>query len=405
MKPTVVMKFGGSSVADVARIQTVADRIVTAAHAGRRVVAVVSAMGKTTDQLMRLAHEVTAEPDRRELDMLLTAGERIAMALVAMAVRARGLPATSLTGSQCGILTNDCPGGARIVEVRPFRVQDALDAGHVVIVAGFQGVSWRREVTTLGRGGSDTTAVALAAALDAESCEIYSDVAGVFSGDPKIVLDAQRLDSLTHDELLELARAGAKVLAADAVAYARMHGVALYARATGGAGETVVRKDLPRARPGFVGVAVRPSATLVRVDVAGVPSIEAGLASVHVVPLVAADAGDGSATLLFARDPADTVDPAFDRACSAAIQSAGAAVRHVATGTLVSVVGPAVGREPGLLAAFREEALLAGALRGGHVIAHGMTLSALVEPTQADSLAMALHARFVAGDLASGRPA
>ncbi|MSP90222.1 MAG: aspartate kinase [Myxococcales bacterium] len=389
------MKFGGSSVADVARIHTVADRIVATAQAGRRVVAVVSAMGKTTDQLMRLAHEVTAEPDRRELDMLLTAGERIAMALVAMAVRARGLPATSLTGSQCGILTNDSPGGARIVEVRPFRVQDALDAGHVVIVAGFQGVSWRREVTTLGRGGSDTTAVALAAALDAEACEIYSDVAGIYTGDPKIVVDARQLAALTHDEVLELARAGAKVLAADAVAYARMHGIALYARATLGTGETVVRKNLPLARPWCVGVATRPHALLLHVDTAAVATVEAELTAVHVAPLVAIDSGDGSATLLFARDPADSVDPAFDRACAAALARAGTAVRKATTGTLVSVVGPAVGREPGLLAAFRAEAARVGALPAGHVIAHGMTLSALVDPACAGALASALHTRFV----------
>lgn len=396
-QPTVVQKYGGSSVADLDKIRQVADQIVATRQAGKRVVAVVSAMGKTTDQLFRLAQDLTPEPDRRELDMLLTAGERIAMALVAMAVRARGFPATSLTGSQCGILTNDTPGGARIVEVRPFRVQDALDQGHVVIVAGFQGVSYRREVTTLGRGGSDTTAVALAAALGAEGCEIYSDVDGVYSADPRVVLDARRLDAMSHDEMLALARGGAKVLAADAVAYARLHGVALYARATQHTGnETVVRLDLPEDRPWISGVASRPHCVVL--EVAGDPATEAeldrALELAAMAPLLVT-AGGAGATVVLARDVADAVDPAFDRLVAGLRERLGPALHRERAGTLVSIVGPAVGREPGLPARFRR--VVAEVAAPSWWAAHGPTLSALVPPERAGEAVRHLHAAFVAG--------
>jgi aspartate kinase len=252
----VVQKFGGSSVADVERIGRVADRVAATRASGKDVVVVVSAMGDTTDDLLALANQVTGNPSRRELDMLLSAGERISMALLSMALNARGVPAVSFTGSQSGIVTNDAHTSARIVEVRPFRVQDELARGKVVIVAGYQGVSYKREVTTLGRGGSDTTAVALAAALDAEACEIYSDVAGVFTADPRVVPSARRLSELSYEEMQELAESGAKVLNAQAVEFAKDRGIALYARATaGGDGETVVRKMPPRAPGRVVGVA------------------------------------------------------------------------------------------------------------------------------------------------------
>jgi len=251
----VVQKYGGSSVADVDKIRKVADRVAAAKAAGRDVVVVVSAMGDTTDELLALAKKVTDCPARRELDMLLSAGERISMALLSMALNARGVPAVSFTGSQSGIVTNDSHTNARIVEVRPFRVQDELERGKVVIVAGYQGVSYKREVTTLGRGGSDTTAVALAAALDAEACEIYSDVEGVYTADPRVVPDARRLAELGYEEMQELAESGAKVLNAQAVEFAKDRGIAIYARATGGGEETVVRKLPPRAPGRVVGVA------------------------------------------------------------------------------------------------------------------------------------------------------
>jgi aspartate kinase len=262
----VVQKYGGSSVADVDRIQRVADRVAAAKASGKDVVVVVSAMGDTTDQLLALARKVSESPARRELDMLLSAGERISMALLSMALNGRGVPAVSFTGSQSGIITNDAHANARIVEVRPYRVQDELARGKVVIVAGYQGVSYKKEVTTLGRGGSDTTAVALAAALDAEACEIYSDVEGVYSADPRVVPEARRLAELSYEEMQELAQAGAKVLNAQAVEFAKDRGIAIYARSThGGSGETVVRKFPPQTPGRVVGVA--SEAGLVRLSI------------------------------------------------------------------------------------------------------------------------------------------
>ncbi len=395
--PIVVQKFGGSSVADVSRIQQVADRVVHTVRQGHRVVVVVSAMGKTTDQLMALAHEVTEAPDRRELDMLLTAGERIAMALLAIAIRARGLPATSLTGSQCGILTNDASGGARIVEVRPLRVQDALDQGHVVIVAGFQGVSYRREITTLGRGGSDTTAVALAAALRAQACEIYSDVDGVYSADPRIVPKAVRLKNMSHDEMLALARSGAKVLGADAVAYARMHGIALYARAADDRpGETVVRYDMPQDRPWITGVAHRPAVDWLQFTIRSAQhaAVDAVLQHHNLAPILAVE-HNGTATWLLGRDVADAVDPAYDRALQAILALLDPGDTEHCTGTLVSIVGPGVGREPKILGAFRQVVADVLGQPAAFVFAHGLSLSVLVTADQASSLLSALHAHFV----------
>src|SRR3989440_8581813 len=228
----VVQKYGGSSVADVTRIKQVAERVMRTRAAGHDVVVVVSAMGDTTDELLALAKQVSSNPDRRELDMLLTAGERISMALLSIAIRELGGDAISFTGSQSGIITNDRHVDARIIEVRPVRVQDELARGKIVVIAGYQGVSYRREVTTLGRGGSDTTAVAMAAALGAEYCEICSDVDGVYTADPRVVPEARRLDAIGYDEMQELAEHGARVLHAQAVEWARRAGIAVYARAT-----------------------------------------------------------------------------------------------------------------------------------------------------------------------------
>jgi len=236
----VVQKFGGSSLADLERVGKVADLVMATRRAGHELCVVVSAMGKTTDGLLELAAEAArgagsnglAEPPRRELDMLVSTGERVSMALLSIAIRARGGDAVSLTGSQCGILTNDRHFDAKILEVRPFRIEDELARGRIVIVAGYQGMSYRREITTLGRGGSDTTAVALAAALGAERCEIYSDVDGVYSADPRSVPDARHLPEIDYDTMQEMAERGAKVLNARAVAWAKKHGVVLHARRT-----------------------------------------------------------------------------------------------------------------------------------------------------------------------------
>ena len=229
---TLVMKFGGTSVADPEKIRRVAARLVEAKRAGNRVVAVISAMGQHTDELVSLAHEVSPQPKPREMDMLISVGERISCALVAMAIADLGLDAISLTGSQAGIVTDTVHGKAKIVEVRAHRIHEALDSDRSVLVAGFQGVSTDFDITTLGRGGSDTTAVALAAALGADACEIYTDVDGVFTADPRLVPGARKLHAVSYEEMLEMAASGAKVLALRSVEFARNHGVKLHVRST-----------------------------------------------------------------------------------------------------------------------------------------------------------------------------
>jgi aspartate kinase len=280
----VVQKYGGSSVADVDRIRLVAERVMRTKAAGYDVAVVVSAMGDTTDELLALAKRVSPSPDRRELDMLLSAGERISMTLLSMAIRELGGDAISFTGSQSGIITNDRHVDARIVEVRPFRVQDELARGKIVVIAGYQGVSYRREVTTLGRGGSDTTAVAMAAALGAEYCEICSDVDGLYSADPRVVPAARRIGRLSYEETQELAEAGARVLNAQAVEFAKEKGIAIYARATA--------SPLPGSDPSSDGTVVRQHAPRTPGSVAGVASER------DVLVLQAADAGDRVLELL-----------------------------------------------------------------------------------------------------------
>jgi aspartate kinase len=228
----IVQKYGGTSVADASRILRVAQRVASARQAGHDVVVVVSAMGDSTDELLALAQRVSPDPALRELDMLLTAGERISMSLLAMAIRDRGVTAKSFTGSQAGIITDTKHGRAKILDVRAGRITEALGEGHVVIVAGFQGVSTGHDVTTLGRGGSDTTAVALAAALGAEVCEIYTDVDGVFTADPRLVADARKLHAVSYEEMLELAACGARVLVLRCVEYARRSGVRVHVRSS-----------------------------------------------------------------------------------------------------------------------------------------------------------------------------
>ena len=229
---TIVMKFGGTSVADPEKIRRVAKRLAAAKRSGGRVVGVVSAMGHHTDELMSLAHQISPRPKPRELDMLISVGERVSCALVAMAISDLGQNAISLTGSQAGIVTDTVHGKAKIVEVRARRIHQALDDGSIVLVAGFQGVSTAYDITTLGRGGSDTTAVALAAALGAEACEIYTDVDGVFTADPRIVPSARKLHAVTFEEMLEMAASGAKVLQLRSVEFARNHDVTLHVRST-----------------------------------------------------------------------------------------------------------------------------------------------------------------------------
>jgi aspartate kinase len=271
----VVQKYGGSSVSDAERIKRVAERIVATRKAGHDVCVVVSAMGDTTDELLDLAQQVSPLPPGRELDMLLTAGERISMALLAMAIQSLGLSARSFTGSQAGVITDSSHGRARIIDVTPGRIQEALADGHVAIVAGFQGVSQdTKDITTLGRGGSDTTAVALAAALDAEVCEIYTDVDGVYSADPRIVANAKQLASLTYEEMLELAASGAKVLHLRCVEYARRYDVPLVVRSSFSTKPgTVIRNDQQGIEPVEAAIisGVAHDLSEARVTVVGVP--------------------------------------------------------------------------------------------------------------------------------------
>ena len=271
----IVQKYGGSSVASVQKLREVAERVMRTQRQGHQVAVVVSAMGKTTDELLAMAKQVSPNPPRRELDMLLSAGERISMALLSIALRELGADAISFTGSQSGIITTDRHVDARIIEVRPSRVREELAKGKIVVIAGFQGVSRNKEVTTLGRGGSDTTAVAMAAALDAEYCEICSDVDGVYSADPRVVGGARRIGTLSYEETQEMAEAGAKVLNAQAVEFAKDKGIAIYARATSGplpgpdpsSDGTVVRRSPPRAAGAVVGVASERDIVLLNADV------------------------------------------------------------------------------------------------------------------------------------------
>jgi len=269
--PTIVMKFGGTSVADAERIKRAAHRIVAQREQGKRVVAVLSARGRTTDELIRAAEEVSPSPDPREMDMLLSTGERISCALCAMAINDLGHKAISLTGSQAGIVTDTSHTRARILDVRGDRIIEALDSDMIVLVAGFQGVSTSRDVTTLGRGGSDTTAVAVAAALQAEVCEIYTDVSGVFSADPRLVPNARKLPFVSFEEMLEMASSGAKVLQLRSVEYARTHGVRIHCRSSfeDGPGTFVIGEDETMEHPLIT--AVTHSTEEARITLVGVP--------------------------------------------------------------------------------------------------------------------------------------
>ncbi|KQB87195.1 aspartate kinase [Corynebacterium lowii] len=270
----IVQKYGGSSLESAERIRHVAERIVATKKQGNDVVVVCSAMGDTTDELLDLAAQVSPVPPAREMDMLLTAGERISNALVAMAIDSLGAKAQSFTGSQAGVLTTERHGNARIVDVTPARVREALDEGKICIVAGFQGVNKdTRDVTTLGRGGSDTTAVALAAALDADVCEIYSDVDGVYTADPRIVPNAQKLDKISFEEMLEMAAVGSKILVLRSVEYARAFGVPLRVRSSysNDAGTLVAgsMEDIPVEEAVLTGVATDKSEA--KITVLGIP--------------------------------------------------------------------------------------------------------------------------------------
>jgi aspartate kinase len=387
--PVVVQKYGGSSVADVEKLKRVAAKVAARRRAGDAVCVVVSAMGGTTDELLALAKQVTPDPPRRELDMLLSAGERIAMALLSMALQDQGVEAISFTGSQAGILTSDAHAAARILEVRPTRVRQELDRGKVVIVAGFQGVSAMKEITTLGRGGSDTTAVALAAALGA-ACEIYSDVAGVFTADPRVVPAARRQEELTYQEMQALAHAGAKVLNAQAVEFARATGIAIHARSTfGGLEETVVRAGSGAAR--IAGLALEDELALISVAPGDAAPARALLAAAH-APQVEVEGAPGRVTLAVALENVHGLGPLVE-----ALRASLPGVEILADGIgAVTVVGT------GVTATSRVRSELTAALAGLGATALAFGSSALevrvyTEARLLPELARQAHRRLLGG--------
>ena len=386
----IVQKYGGSSVATVEKLGQVADMVAAARRRGDDVVVVVSAMGKTTDELIALAKKISPEPARRELDMLVSTGERVSMALLSIAMHARGIDSISFTGSQSGIITSDRHFDARILEVRPYRIEDELERGKVVIVAGYQGMSEKKEITTLGRGGSDTTAVALAAALGADRCEIYSDVDGVYSADPRVVADASHLPELRLELLQEMAEAGAKVLNAQAVEWARRSNIAIHARKTGdviGATghpekQTVAREDSDaRAR------AVTGLERVVCASAMDLGALADLLTELRVPALdVAIDDGGMARAVL----PLLNV-PDWSR-CAAALGAAGVTMSEERS--FVSVVGD------GLLSEGRSLPMFLRALREAGVTVHGvratpLRLSAVVPTLAQKDAERALHAALV----------
>ena len=341
----VVMKFGGTSVADTECIATVAARLAAARDGGARVVGVLSAMGDTTDELLSLARRVSPQPPEREVDMLVSVGERVSCALAAISLIDRGYGAVSLTGSQAGIVTDTAHGKAKIVEVRAKRIHDALERGAIVLVAGFQGVSTEAEVTTLGRGGSDTTAVALAAALGAEACEIYTDVEGVFTADPRIVPNARKLDVLTYDEMLELAASGARVLQLRSVEFARNYGVPLHVRSSfaGGQGTWVTSDEDGRMleKAMISGIAHTVDENVYRVVGSTPATLFAALATANVNVDTILQAGD---EIVFSAPRED------DQATTRVLDELGASWRADAELGKVSVVGAGMKSHPGVAA-------------------------------------------------------
>jgi aspartate kinase len=409
----VVQKFGGTSVADPDRIRAVADHIVRTRRQGHDVVVVVSAMGKTTDDLLRLASEVSANPSGRELDMLLTSGERISMSLLCMAIADLGVQAESLTGSQAGIVTDTDHGRAKILEVRGDRVRDALAAQRVPVVAGFQGVSTARDVTTLGRGGSDTTAVALAAALGAGACEIYTDVSGVFTADPRVVPTAHRLGRVSFEEMLEMASSGGRVLALRSVEFARNHHVPLHVRSsfTWEPG-TWITEEGRQTTSGATGSeetsmeqaiisAVTHDTSEAKVTITGVPD-RPGIAarlfraladrSINVDMIVQNVSVGGHADISFTAPKADL--PVSLEVTRAVAQELGAGeVTHDAAIARVSLIGAGMKTHPGV-AATMFETLSDNGVNIEMISTSSIRISCVVRSDAVEQAVAALHTRF-----------
>jgi aspartate kinase len=391
---TVVMKFGGTSVGDPQKLKGVAARLVAAHAGGGRVVAVLSAMGDTTDDLVRLAYEVSHQPKPRELDMLISVGERISCALAAMAIHDLGSDAISLTGSQAGIVTDTAHGKAKIVDVRARRIHEALDQGKIVLVAGFQGVSTDQDITTLGRGGSDTTAVALAAALGASHCEIYTDVAGVYTADPRFVPNAHKLHSVTYEEMLELAASGAKVLQLRSVEVARSYGVKLHVRSTFGddEGTWVTEEDERMLEKAIIsGVAHTLDEAVYRVAGANRADLFEALAAagVNVDTIIQVDD-----EIVFSAPLADAAETesALGRLAAEWERTDGLAK--------VSLIGAGMKSHPGVAARTFATLRDLGA-EPRYVVTSPIKISFYVERDEAERTVLALHEAF---DLSAGEP-
>lgn len=397
----VVQKYGGTSVGDAERIRRVAQRVVRATESGQRVCVVVSAMGDTTDALLALAAQISPDPYQRELDMLLTAGERISMALLSMAIIELGHESVSFTGSQAGIVTDTKHGKARIVDVRARRVLEALDAGKIAIVAGFQGVSTDFDVTTLGRGGSDTTAVALAAALGADMCEINTDVEGVFTADPRIVANARKLHAVSYEEMLELSASGAKVLMLRSVEYARNHEVLVHVRSSFSDDEgTWIRKEDVRMEQAIIsGIAHDTSeakVTLVRVpDRPGIaarvfrPLAEEGI-NVDMIVQNAADDGRTDISFTLPKDDLARAEPVLKQTADEVGAATVETDPHIAK---VSLVGAGMKSHPGV-AADMFDALADADVNIDIISTSSIRISCLVRASDVDIAIRAIHERF-----------
>ncbi|MGN6430693.1 MAG: aspartate kinase [Gaiellaceae bacterium] len=381
------MKFGGTSVGDPQKLKDVASRIVAAHSEGTRVVAVLSAMGDTTDDLVRLAYEISPTPEPRELDMLISVGERISCALAAMAIHDLGHEAISLTGSQAGIVTDTAHGKAKIVDVRARRIHEALDEEKVVLVAGFQGVSTAQEVTTLGRGGSDTTAVALAAALGANHCEIYTDVAGVFTADPRIAPKARKLHAVTYDEMLELSASGAKVLQLRSVEVARNYGVKLHVRSTfsDDDGTWVTEEDERMLEKAIIsGVAHTFDEAVYRVRAVDRADLFDALAEAGVNVDTIIQTGD---EIVFSAPLGD------EREADAALDSAGAVRERIEGLAKISLIGAGMKSHPGVAA--RTFATLREINADPRfIVTSPIKISFFVDRDDAERTVLALHEAF-----------
>jgi aspartate kinase len=403
--PIVVQKYGGTSVGDTDRIRGVADRIVRAREQGQDVVVVVSAMGETTDDLLDKASDITPAPEPRELDMLLTAGERIAMSLLAIAVNARGCSAASYTGSQAGIITDTQHGKARIVEIRPTRIKESLDAGNVVILAGFQGLSTEYDIARVGRGGSDTSAGAMAAALGAEECEIYTDVDGVYTSDPRTHPEARRIDRISYEEMLELAAAGARVLQLRCVEYARRHGVRIHVRnSLGEQPGTWVDED-EEASTGMLesalirGVALDVEEAKVTLDeVPDRPGIAAAIfkavaaEGIHVDMIVQNVSHDGRTDLSFTIPRADL--HRLDAVLEGIVTDVGA-LRYETDDAIakLSLVGAGIKSNPGV-AADMFDALAAEGINIDMISTSSIRISCVIRAEDGERAVRAVHQRF-----------